>query len=100
MLRNGSPLWSQDRNGVSGLILRWGGELVLSLEVQQGSQTSLSVGTGNSEFHSSHCDRISPYVELRGNTTYRRDLGVLLEFQQVRQGSASSVSGTSGFLSN
>ena len=33
-------------------------------------------------------------------STYSRDLGVLLEFQQVRKGSASGVSGTSGFLSN
>ena len=29
-----------------------------------------------------------------------RDLGVLLEFHQVRQGSTSGLSGTSGFLSN
>ena len=36
------------------------------LEVQQGSQTSLSVVTGNSEFHSNHCHGNSPYVELRG----------------------------------
>ena len=55
-------------NGVSGLISRWGKELGHSLEVQQGSQTSLSVATGNSEFHSRHCHGISPYVKLRGNT--------------------------------
>ena len=68
MLRHGSPLWSQVRNGVSGLISRWGGELVLSLELQQGSQTSISVVTGNSGFHSSSWHGISPYVELRGST--------------------------------
>ena len=68
MLRYGSRLWSQDQNGVSGLICRGGGELGLFLEVQQGSQTSLSVVTGSSEFHSSRCHGISPYVELRGNT--------------------------------
>ena len=66
MLRHGRPLWSQVENGVSGLILRWGGELRLFLEVQQGCQTSLSVVTETLEFHSSHCHGISPYVELRG----------------------------------
>ena len=68
MLRHGSPLWSQVENGVSGLISRWGGELRLFLEVQQGCQTSLSVATETSEFHSSGCHGVSPYVELRGKT--------------------------------
>ena len=45
--------WSQLLNGVSGLISRWGGELRHFLLAQQGSQTSLSVAPGNSEFHSS-----------------------------------------------
>ena len=67
MLRHGTPLWSQVGNGVSGLISRWGGQLGLFLEVQQGSQTSLSAATGNSEFHSTYCHGINSYVELRGN---------------------------------
>ena len=66
MLTHGSPLWFQVRKGVSVLISRWGGELGLFLEVQQESKTSVSVATGNSEFHSSHCHGISPYVQLRG----------------------------------
>ena len=68
MLRHGSLRWYQVRNGVSVLISTCGGELGLFVEVQQGSQTSLNVATGNSEFHSNHCHGISPYVELRGNT--------------------------------
>ena len=67
MLRHKSPLWSHVRNGFSGLMLRWGEELGLFLDVQQGNQTSVSVATGNSGFNSSHCHGISPYVELRGN---------------------------------
>ena len=79
------------------------GEFGLFLEVQQGSQTPLSVGTGNMEFHSSRCHGISPYVELRGHDillSYSRDIGVLLEFQQVRQSTTSSVCGTLVSLSN
>ena len=83
MSRHGRPLWSQIQNGVSGFILRWGGELRLFLEVQQGSQTSRSFVTGNSEFHSSLCHVISPYVELRGN---------MMSFRVT--------AGTSGFLSS
>ena len=60
VLSHGRPLWSQVQNGVSGLISRWGGEFGLFLEVEQGSQTSLRVETGNSEFHSSHCHGICP----------------------------------------
>ena len=66
MLSHGSRHWSQVRNGVSVLISTCDRELGLFLEVQQGSQTSLSVATGNSEFHSNRCHGISPYVELRG----------------------------------
>ena len=66
MLSHGSRHWSQVRNGVSVLISTCDRELGLFLEVQQGSQTSLSVATGNSEFHSNHCHEISPYVELWG----------------------------------
>ena len=60
-----------------------GWELELFLDMQQESQTSLNVVTGNSEFHSSCCHGISPYVELRGNT---------MSFQ-LR-------AGTSGFISS
>ena len=67
MLRHKSSLWSHVRNGVSGLMSRWGEELGLFLDVQQGNQTSVSVVTGNSGFHSSHCHGITPYVELKGN---------------------------------
>ena len=41
MLRHGSSLWSQIRNGVSGLILKLGGELGLFLEEQQGVRPPL-----------------------------------------------------------
>ena len=78
MLKHGSPLWSQVRDGVSGLISRWGRELGHFLEVKQESQTSLSVGTGNMEFHSCRCHGISPYVELRGYTmSFRLTAGTL-----------------------
>ena len=72
VLRHGSPLYSQVRIRVSGLIERWGGELGLFLEVQQGCQTFLSVATETLELHSSHCHGVSPYVELRGKTMYIR----------------------------
>ena len=81
MLRHERTLWSQVWKGVSGLILRWGGELGLFLEVQQGSQTPLSVGTGNMEFHSSRCHGISPYVELRGTMmSFRLTAGTKVYF--------------------
>ena len=87
VLSHGSPPLSQLRNGVSILILRWGGVLGLFLEMQQGSQISLSVVTGNSEFHSTHCHGISPFVELRGN---------MMSFQITAEAQGSSRVSTSG----
>ena len=60
-----------------------GGELWLFLEVLQGSQTSLSVVSGNLEFHSSRFNGTSPYVKLRGN---------MMSFRLTE--------GTSGFFSS
>ena len=103
MLMHGRPLWSQVENGVSGLISRWGGELRLFLEVQQGCQTilccdrNLGVPFKSLPWNQSLCQAEGEDDVL---STYSRDLGVLLEFPQVRQCSAYGVSGTSGFLSN
>ena len=41
---------------------------MLFLEVQQGSQTSLQVVRGDSEFHWSWDRGIWPYLELSGNS--------------------------------
>ena len=52
------------RKGVVSL----GGELVLFLEVQQGSQTSIHVVRGYSGFHSSHCRETWPHLKMRRRT--------------------------------
>ena len=45
-----------------------GRELVLFLEVQQGSQTSIRVVRGYSGFHSSRCRGTGPHLKMRGQT--------------------------------
>ena len=83
--------------------MRSGGKLGLFLEMQQGSQTSLSVATGNSEFRSSRCHGISPYDELRGPPCpfdLNQGLWGSSQVSTNETSNASSVSGTSGFLSN
>ena len=62
VLRHGSPFSSRVVKGVSGLLSSSGGELELFLEVQQGSQTSLCIVRRYTEFHSSCCWGIRPYL--------------------------------------
>ena len=78
------------------------GELGIFLKLQQKSQTSLHLVKGNSGFHSSHCRRISTYLELRGNSVSFQlvmgitgllsscdaDLGIPLGWQQWSQDSS------------